>query len=109
MEFKNPHILWSLIIVPLILYYVYRKRNTGTISSPFFSFFPVRNTFRVKLFLISNVLLVISLGLFLTALARPQEGYIEDTFITEGIDIVLALDISSSMKKITFPDHELDR
>ena len=98
MEFKNPHILWSLIIIPITLYYVYRKKKEGTISAPFLSFFPGRNTFRITLFLIANISLVLSIGFFLTALARPQEGYIEDKFITEGIDIVLALDISSSMK-----------
>ena len=92
MVFKNPHILWSLIIIPIALYYVYRKKKEGTISSPFFSFFPKKNTFRITLFLIANISLILSIGFFLTALARPQEGYIEDTFITEGIDIVLALD-----------------
>ena len=107
MSFKNPHVLWSLLIIPLLLYYSYKKKKGGTIDTSFLAFFPVKNTFRIALFYISKIILVLSLGFLLLALARPQKGYLEDKFITEGIDIVLALDISSSMKAEDFKPNRL--
>ena len=102
MMFKNPHVLWGLFILPILLYYLFKKEKTGAIYSSFFSFFHGKTTFRIKLFLISKFILIFSLVLFIIALARPQKGYIEDKLITEGINIVLALDISSSMKAEDF-------
>jgi Ca-activated chloride channel family protein len=61
----------------------------------------------VKLLLASRFLPVFALGLLIVALARPQKGFIEDTFSTEGIDIVLAIDISSSMKAEDFKPNRL--
>ena len=44
------------------------------------------------------VLRIICVGLLIVAFARPQSGVTEEKIITEGIDIILAMDISSSMK-----------
>lgn len=41
---------------------------------------------------------IIVVGLLIVAFARPQSGITEEEIITEGIDIILAMDISSSMK-----------
>jgi Ca-activated chloride channel family protein len=107
MEFKNPHVLWFLITLPLLYYYMYKKEREGTFDSSIFSFFHIRKTFRLKLLFFSKFLLIVSLGLLFFALARPQKGYIEDKLITEGIDIVLAVDISSSMKAEDFKPNRL--
>jgi Ca-activated chloride channel family protein len=111
MEFKNPHLLWLLFALLFLFFHVSRKEKKMTIGLPFFGFFsgggPTRNTFRVKLYTVSRYLPVLAAGLLIIALARPQRGYIEDTFTTEGIDIVLALDISSSMKAEDFKPNRL--
>jgi len=107
MLFKNPQLLWSLIIVPIIFYAVFTSSKKRTISTPFVSFFPRRKTFRVRLLIVSRILLMLSLGLFILAMARPQKGYIEERINTEGIDIVLAIDISSSMKAEDFKPNRL--
>jgi len=107
MIFKNPHMLWSLIIVPAILYILFMNRKKETISTPLATFFPQGKTFRVRLLFISRILLVLSLALFILAMARPQKGYIEEKLNTEGIDIVLAIDISSSMKAEDFKPNRL--
>jgi len=52
---------------------------------------------------------VVALSLLILALARPQSGSKEEEVITEGIDIVLALDISSSMLAEDFkPKNRLE-
>ncbi len=107
MIFKNPQLLWGLIIVPALLYILFMNRKKETISTPLVSFFPQRKTFRVRLLLISRILLMLSLALFILAMARPQKGYIEEKLNTEGIDIVLAIDISSSMKAEDFKPNRL--
>lgn len=49
------------------------------------------------------------LVLLVVALARPQKGEAEKKVVTEGLDIVLALDISGSMKAEDFrPGNRLD-
>jgi Ca-activated chloride channel family protein len=48
-------------------------------------------------------------GLLIIALARPQEGRTDEEVTTEGVDIMLVLDISTSMKALDFqPDNRLE-
>jgi Ca-activated chloride channel family protein len=107
MEFRNPYILWGLVIIPLLFFYIQTRERAGSFGTGVFRYFPKRKTFRIWLLLCSKVMLLLSLGLFLLALARPQKGYIEEKLITEGIDIVLAVDISSSMKAEDFKPNRL--
>jgi len=107
MTFKHPHILWILFIIPPLVYYLFRTEKRGVILSSFLGFFEPENTFRTRLFHFSKALLTLSIALCIIALARPQKGYIEDRLITEGINIVLALDISSSMKAEDFKPNRL--
>ncbi|UCB44962.1 MAG: VWA domain-containing protein [Spirochaetota bacterium] len=107
MEFRNPHILWGLVLIPLIYYYLRSRERSGSFGTAIFSYFPRRRTFRIWLLLFSKVILLLSFGCFILSLARPQRGYIEEKLITEGIDIVLAVDISSSMKAEDFKPNRL--
>ncbi len=107
MEFKNPFILWGLALLPVLFYFLFVRERECSMGAPFFSLFPGITTVRIQLFFFSKVLLVLALGLFIVALARPQKGYIEETLETEGIDIVLSLDISSSMKAEDFKPNRL--
>src|SRR6185436_12150094 len=53
-------------------------------------------------------LAAIALSLFVIALARPQKGLGRDQLTTEGVDIVVALDVSGSMAAHDFqPDNRL--
>jgi Ca-activated chloride channel family protein len=40
---------------------------------------------------------LIAIALLIVALARPQKDYTEEDILTEGVDIIIALDISGSM------------
>ncbi|PJC48254.1 MAG: aerotolerance regulator BatA [Candidatus Omnitrophica bacterium CG_4_9_14_0_2_um_filter_42_8] len=55
------------------------------------------------------VLRMAAIFIFVLALARPQAGQKEEEIITQGIDIMLTLDISGSMKAEDFsPQNRLD-
>jgi Ca-activated chloride channel family protein len=106
-EFKNPQILWGLLLVPLLYYYMRRVGSRSTVRTSIYRYLPRRKTFRTMLFALSKVLLAVSIGGLVVSLARPQRGNIEEKLITEGIDIVLAVDISSSMKAEDFKPNRL--
>ena len=63
------------------------------------AFYKVHGPFVAKL---------IGIALLIMALARPQSGNTRREFTTEGIDIMLVLDISSSMKAIDFRPNRLE-
>lgn len=64
-----------------------------------------RRTIRQRLYPTLYLIRLIALLLFIIALARPQSGTQKRDIDTEGIDIILALDISGSMKAEDFKPH----
>ena len=109
MEFANPKILWFLLVVPLwVAYYVWRSMQGGAsiVISSADSLRTAPRTIRYYLRHLPIVLRSFALVLVVVALARPQTVSHEEKTITEGIDIVLAVDISSSMLARDFkPDR----
>jgi Ca-activated chloride channel family protein len=96
---KDPLILCLIIIlVPLILAnYIFRK-DSGILrfsSLNYFKRIEQGSSIKYRHILIALRVLVIILLVF--ALARPQSGKAHSKVTTEGIDIVLALDVSGSM------------
>src|SRR5690349_847363 len=57
---------------------------------------------RVRLRRLPDALRLIAWVLLVVALARPQSGHTQDIIRGQGIDIVLALDISGSMAALDF-------
>ncbi len=109
MTFNNPHILWLLLLLlPLIAYYIYRALQGGatvTVSSVE-GFLRAPRTFRYWLRHLPFVLRMAALALMIVALARPQSVEEQSKTNTEGIDIVMALDVSGSMLARDFkPDR----
>ncbi len=109
MEFATPHILWLLAaIVPLAAYYVWRTMQGGaTIRiSSVEGLRHAPRTVRYYLRHVPFVLRCIALAALIVALARPQSAEHDTRTDAEGIDIVLALDISGSMLARDFkPDR----
>ena len=100
LHFQNPEAFWLLVFVPvLIALYVYRQRKRkSTIKFPALSIakraVPSR---RVRLRHIVPALRLAALCCFVVALARPQNAMEVDYTNTDGVDIMLALDVSGSM------------
>ncbi|MDD3375384.1 MAG: VWA domain-containing protein [Candidatus Omnitrophica bacterium] len=98
MEFKDP---WILLIAPVVLvliYFVcqYKRKPTFRFSSGI-SLQGVLKSFKVKISQNFFVLRLLSILFFLIALAGPRQILEEVQHKTEGIDIVLAIDVSGSM------------
>ncbi len=101
MQLANPQYLWLfLILIPLIARYIYTARNArptlGISTTAAFASkrAPWRATARHAMF----VLRLAAIGCLIVILARPQSKDNWQTSSTEGTDIIIALDVSSSMK-----------
>ena len=98
-EFANPEYFWVLIIIPLLLTYkifVSNRKNPTLKYSDTKPFEGTKN-WKVRLRELPFILRLLVIGLITIVLARPQTTSGEEKVTTEGIDIVLALDVSTSM------------
>ncbi|MCK5740383.1 VWA domain-containing protein, partial [bacterium] len=111
-RFTNPEMLGLLIFVPVMIYwYIHRhRRMTGTVRfSNIGTAKQVQKSLRPKLRHSLFVLRIMAVILVVAALARPQSGKKEQEIITEGIDIILSMDVSSSMLAEDFkPKNRLE-
>lgn len=99
-EFANPNLLWFLLIVPLaIVWYVLRhkKQDAAVRFSDLNGFAKLPKTWKAYLRHLLFALKVVALALLIVALARPQSSSTNKKSNIEGIDIVMAMDVSGSM------------
>ncbi len=103
MRFLHPEFLWLLTLLPLLA--VLRGKR-GTAPALVFSTISIaaslaegRKTGPGK---ILTALRLIGLGLLIIAFARPQLGNTTTEIEASGIDILLAVDVSGSMKALDF-------
>jgi len=101
-----------LIILPFLLIYYYnlQKLKSGSIKySSINKIKPLVGLSKAVYFRHIVVFIrLIALALLIFALARPRSGYQLTSVHTEGIDIVLALDLSTSMKAVDFKPNRLE-
>jgi len=99
-RFSEPQFLTLLLLIPLLgFWYFKRQRGKGaTLRFSHLGF--VKEVHRPSATRARHILFVLRmfvLSLLVLAFARPQSGIRGEEVITQGIDIVLAADISSSM------------
>ena len=100
MEFANKeYLLLLLLIIPYIIWYVmYRKKTEPTLRmSDTFAFRYAPKSWKVKLMPLSMLLRLLVFVMIVMVLARPQTRNSWDSKTVEGIDIMLAMDVSTSM------------
>lgn len=100
MEFVNKeYFLLLLLLVPYVLwYFLYRKRSEPTMRmSDTFAYQAAPKSWRVRLLSVPMLLRCLTFVLIVCALARPQTHNSWDNRTVEGIDIMLAMDVSTSM------------
>ena len=110
-EFANPkYFLILVLLVPMILWYVFReKRSHADLQfSSLKAFMGLKHAGRVWLRHVLFALKVLAIVFLVTALARPQSSNSWQTYTSEGIDIMLALDISGSMLARDFSPDRLE-
>jgi Ca-activated chloride channel family protein len=104
-RFANPVLLLLLLLVPLYVVLEVRYRAARRPAVRFPDVAVVRSTAGKRGLWKSHlrvVLRALVLALLVVALARPQAGSGTESVLSEGIDIVLAVDVSGSMKAEDF-------
>lgn len=100
MEFANKeYFLLLLLLVPYLIWYLlYRKKSEPTMKmSDTFAYQYAPRSLRVRLMWLPAFLRVITFILIVVILARPQTHNSWGKRTVEGIDIMLAMDVSTSM------------
>ena len=99
-RFANPEYLYLLVLIPLLGYWYWKrqKKVSGRIRFSDVNIVKqvgqtMKQRFRHSLFLLR----LLFIALVIVAFARPQSGSKMRETSTEGVDIILALDVSSSM------------
>ena len=109
MEFARPHLFWLfLIYIPLIFWYIYKLRKIDPTlqASTLSAVKGMRTSYRVWLRHALFVLRLLAVGCLIVILCRPQTSNKWETSNIEGTDIVIALDMSTSMLAKDFtPDR----
>lgn len=99
-EFANPQFFWLLLLLPLavIWYFFKHKKDTAPLKISSIKGFKTNPSFLAKLKPLLYVLRLLGLAGLIIAMARPQTKDVSTkTKTTRGIDIVMAIDVSSSM------------
>src|SRR6056297_130987 len=109
--FANPNLLYLLLlIIPVIVWYIFKHQKISasiqlsTLKGIGTKHFTYKHILRHVMFAFRMV----AFALLIIALARPQSTLNWKNEKTEGIDIVLALDISSSMLARDFEPDRLE-
>lgn len=98
--FATPDYLWLLSMIPLVVgwHVLTRKKSQAALKISSLEGFRSKSSFLSRLQPLLFVLRILSLVLIVMALARPQTMDVSTrTKTNKGIDIVMAIDISSSM------------
>lgn len=112
-QFANPHILWLLLVVPtmlalLVLLSQLRKRNIAKFGNPTLlrALMPDISLWRTRL---KSLLFLLAVTAVIFAAARPQFGSKLREQKSQGIEMMLVVDVSNSMLTEDFAPNRLDR
>ena len=109
--FAHPYLLLLLLVITLMaVWYVlrYRKQKPALQFSNISLFRGVHKTFRQRAYPLLFILRMVAVGALVIALARPQSMLSRQEMKVEGIDIVLAMDVSGSMLAEDFKPNRLE-
>ncbi len=112
-QFANPHILWLLLLLPLMLAAlvvvgISRRRNIARFGNPELlkSLMGDISEWRVKT---KTILFLVAFVCVVFAAARPQFGSRLKEHKSRGIEMMLVVDVSNSMLAEDFAPNRLDR
>ena len=111
-RFASIYFLVLLVIIPLLIYWYYLVKRKKSATIKYSDLTIIKNIGKAKKSRKRDILFIIraaAIFLLIVALARPQSGSKEEKILTEGIDIIVAIDISSSMLAEDFkPKNRLE-
>ena len=99
-----------LLLIPIIGWQIWKRNKmrapmTVATAAPFAG---LPKTWKTRLYWLPEALRIITIIFLVIALARPQSSFHRNQIEVEGVDIVLALDISGSMKMMDFKPNRLE-
>jgi Ca-activated chloride channel homolog len=109
--FLYTHFLWLLAVIPLLTaWYIFKNHDrTSDLRFSHSGFLAgVSKSFRQRMIHLPFILRMIALALLIIALARPQTSSRGQNVNVEGIDIMIALDISGSMLAEDFRPNRME-
>lgn len=102
-RFASPFYLLLLVAIPALLIYRKRRRPHPTLRmSSLSAAREVPRSLAVRVRWVVPFMKYAAVGLMIIALARPQWGTRQEMVLTEGINIILAVDLSESMAALDF-------
>jgi Ca-activated chloride channel family protein len=110
-EFAHPGFFWLFVLIPLIAgWYIWRERKLyGYLSLSAVKGFALPQKSVLPVFRHSGIMLrCLALAALIIAIARPQSSLSWQNSTTEGIDIVIASDISGSMLAEDFTPNRME-
>ena len=110
-QFAEKHWFWLLLVIPLMIaWYLWRlKKQEGEVNySSFILFRGIGNSVKAKFRHSLFVLRLLAFAFIIAALARPQSRSSWKNSKTEGIDIVVSLDLSLSMLAKDFKPNRIE-
>lgn len=110
-EFAYPAFLYALVLVPLMLaWYLWRGRKSSAPMklSGFENLDERIGSSKVWLRHLLALFRMVVISLIIIVLARPQSSNQWEQVTTEGIDIVLCMDVSGSMRAMDFKPNRLE-
>lgn len=110
-EFASPEYFWILLVlVPMVVWYIFKEKDAHADLqySSLRAFEQMKRGTRIWGRHLLFAVRVLAVAFLVMALARPQTSNSWQTYNSEGIDIVIALDISTSMLAMDFKPDRLE-
>lgn len=110
-HFANKYCFLLLALIPLLVFWYWKKQRTDRSSFNFSGFdksWKNKPSLKIRLLHLPFILRLIGLIFLIIVLARPQSNRSRQDVSVEGIDIVMALDISGSMLAEDFRPNRLE-
>jgi Ca-activated chloride channel homolog len=110
-SFSYPIFLWAIIVVVPLMIFIIRKDKQRFAPIKYSNLEQLSQrskTWRIRLGNIPDILRIIVVVLLLVATARPHVSLSKDDKSVEGIDIIMALDVSPSMLAEDFRPNRLE-
>lgn len=112
-NFLSPNLLWLLLLIPIYLFWIFfnarQEKGDFKTSLDVQQLAKLEEVYPKVLNAITHGLIALGFGCFIIALAQPLGAPKNDeNDFSQGIDIILALDISGSMMQTDFLPNRLE-
>ncbi len=110
MTWVYPEWFWALLLLPIliVLYFLNNKRHQAQLLLSAYHLLPKRSGWRSYLRALPFTLEMLVVATIILALARPQDSNHWEEHSIQGIDLVLAIDMSGSMQALDLQPNRFE-